>query len=74
MPGIAILLFASRLNEPALDKEDPRNSNKYYNTGIKNLIQHIDNCRNEGKFGLEFIDKYPDSHKIIYSDIQKTQI
>ena len=65
MPGIAIILFASRLNEAATDKEITINDNgvskgtgKYYNTGINTLIDRIEECRKEGKLGLEFIDKY----------------
>ena len=70
---MAILLFDSRLNEPALDKYDGT-SKTFFNSGIKRLVDNIEASRKEGKRGLEFIDKYPDSHKIFYSDLTFTDI
>ena len=37
-------------------------------------MDNIEACRRENKLGLHFIDKYPDSHKIVYSDLSLSQI
>lgn len=37
-------------------------------------MKNVEECRKEGKFGLEFIEKYSDSYKIVYSDLSIKKI
>lgn len=69
MPGIAIILFASRLTKKSEDRDTFKGSNEYENVGTLQFLKHIDECRREGKLGFEFLDKYVDNFKIMYSDI-----
>jgi hypothetical protein len=72
MKGVAIVLFASRVNESAIDKKNINGT--YINIGTENFINIVNKCREEGKLGLEFIDKYSDSCKAIYSDMKLSEI
>ena len=74
MKGVAIVLFASRTNEVSIDSKIPDKDGRYINIGTDNFIKIIDQCREEKKFGLEFIEKYPDSCKAIYSDLTMKEI
>ena len=67
MLGLAVILFASKKGEAAVEKQYDSSKEKYYNEGTKVFIENIKECIKEGKMGLEFIDKYSDSKKIVYS-------
>lgn len=58
MNGLAVVLFASFSGQAATDEQDEERKEIYYNTGTKNFINNVIECISEGKYGLEFIEKY----------------
>jgi|LauGreDrversion4_2_1035121.scaffolds.fasta_scaffold1030095_1 hypothetical protein len=66
MPGLAILLFAIKKTAPATDIAG--NNNTSINTGTDNFIKHVTQCLKQKKYGFEFLNLYPESMKIMYSD------
>jgi hypothetical protein len=66
MPGLAILLFAIKKTAPATDVSDSNNTS--INTGTDNFIKYVTQCLKQKKYGFEFLNLYPESMKIMYSD------
>lgn len=66
MPGLAVILFAAKNGDAASDIKN-LDTQIFENTGTKNFLKAIEDSIKEGKLGLEFIDKYTPSNKILLS-------